>query len=319
MRAGYREVGSLDRMRRLALIANPMASGFTAALHRDVMQILGRTHDVTAVWPTGPGEARAAAARAASEQYDVVAAMGGDGVAHQAANGVLGTPTALGVVPAGTTNVLRRILHLPPKARDAAEAIAEAEGSRPLRVAAVTGDERLDDRHFVATFAVGIGLDAEIIRESERRPLRKVGFGALHYARSATKVAVSGHRHRLPYLRVRSGNRWADAVAVLVQVHDTLTYLGRYPLRVGSGSGLTAVVVERATPTRLIRVVAGALRGGDVSRIRGVHVWQDIDSISVDADPPGWFEADGELLGTTTTLQVEASPHRLLVVDTVSR
>lgn len=304
-------------MRRLLLIANPAASGFTASLHRDVVRILGRTYDVTPLWPNGPVEARQAASSAASDGFEVVVAMGGDGVAHQVANGVLGTTAALGIVPAGTTNVLRRILQLPRKARDAAEAIAEAVGTRPLTVADVSSDSRAGVRAWIATFAVGIGLDAEVIRESEKRPLRKVGLGSLHYARSAATVTMR-HRRRLPYLRAVSGDRQADGVAVIVQVHDTLTYLGKYPMRIGSGSGITAVVIEKAKALRMLRLVGGALRARDVSRIRGIEVWEDIDSIRVESDPQGWFEADGELLGTTATLEVTVSPHPLLVVDTVA-
>ncbi|NIR41978.1 MAG: diacylglycerol kinase family lipid kinase, partial [Actinobacteria bacterium] len=53
--------------------------------------------------PGGPDEARGVAADAATEGYDVVAAMGGDGIVHQVANGLLGGEAALGIVPAGTT------------------------------------------------------------------------------------------------------------------------------------------------------------------------------------------------------------------------
>ena len=118
------------RMRRLILVANPSASGFTASLHRDVVSVLQTGYVVTPVWPDSAAEARAAAADAADEGYDVVVAMGGDGVAHQVANGLADSETALGVVPAGTTNVLRRILGLPRKPLDAAAAIAGSAGWR---------------------------------------------------------------------------------------------------------------------------------------------------------------------------------------------
>ena len=68
-------------MRRLVLIANPVASGFTASLHREVVATLTGPYDVTPVWPSSAVEARQVAADAASDGYDVVVAMGGDGIA----------------------------------------------------------------------------------------------------------------------------------------------------------------------------------------------------------------------------------------------
>ena len=98
-------------MRRLVLVANPAASGFTASLYREVVALLSGPFDVTAVWPNSPDEARSVAAEAVAEGYDVVAAMGGDGIVHQVANGLLGGDTALGIIPgAGGTQRLPRMI-----------------------------------------------------------------------------------------------------------------------------------------------------------------------------------------------------------------
>ncbi len=79
-------------MRRLLLIANPSASGFTGAALRDVEATLGSKYEVTTAWPNGPAESRQAAADAAADGYAVVAAMGGDGVVHHVANGLAFAP-----------------------------------------------------------------------------------------------------------------------------------------------------------------------------------------------------------------------------------
>jgi diacylglycerol kinase family enzyme len=300
-------------MRRLLLVANPAASRFTASLHRDVVAILRHTFDITPVWPDGPAQARVDAAAAAADGFDVVVAMGGDGVVHQVANAVIGTPTALGVIPAGTTNVFRRVAGFPRDPREAAEYIAAASSIRPVATLALTEDDGTGARTHVATFAAGVGFDAEVIKESERRPLRKIGFGAIHYARSVVKVTLADFRGRRPTLRVRTEGRKVDAVAVQFQVQDEFTYMSRLPLRLGSGPKPIATVLRRVTPFRMLQAVVRAAVKSDVSRVRGVDLWEGFDRIEVDADPPAWVEADGELLRPATSIIAAPDERELLV------
>jgi len=239
---------TLQPMRRLVLVANPAASGFTASLYREVVALLSGPFDVTAVWPNSPDEARSVAAEAVTEGYDVVAAMGGDGIVHQVANGLLGGDTALGIIPAGTTNVLGRIIGYPADPRDAAEAISHSNAVRTVPVAEVTTDSALGVQAHLTTFATGVGFDAAVVERAERTPLAKVGFGALHYAWSTARVLFGDYRTRSPHLRVSDGTRQADAVAVMVQLHDTFTYLGPLPLRLcGARPGPVAAVTEGLT------------------------------------------------------------------------
>lgn len=302
-------------MRRLLLVANPAASGFTASLHRDVVAILRRAYDITPIWPNGPAQARTDAAAAASEGFEVVVAMGGDGVVHQVANAVIGTSAALGVVPAGTTNVFRRVAGFPRNPRDAAEAIADTRSTRRMPTLALTDEDNGVRRTQIATFAAGVGFDAEVIRESERRPLRKVGLGALHYARSAAKVTFSEFRRRRPTLRVVAGDRTVEAVAVQFQVQDEFTYLSRLPLRLGSGPKPIATVLRKVTPIRMLHALARAAAKSDVGRVRGIELWEGFERVEITADPATWLEADGELLGTTSRLVVEPDPRALLVLS----
>jgi diacylglycerol kinase family enzyme len=300
---------------RLLLVANPAASGFTSSLHRDTTEILGRSFSVTTIWPDGPQEARAESATAAADGFDVVVAMGGDGVVHQVANGIIGSATAIGVVPAGTTNVFGRLAGFPTKPRDAAEAIADATATTPMSVLRLTEGDR-DTRTHIATFAAGIGFDAEVILESERKPLRKIGFGALHYARSVAKVAVSDYRGRLATLHVGDGTRTAHAVAVQFQVQQEFTYLSRLPLRLSSGPTPIATVLARISGLQMTYAVLRAALRRSVGRVPGIQVWEGFERIEVAADPAAWLEADGEVLGKTSMVVAEPDPRQLLVVGT---
>ena len=300
-------------MRRLLLVANPAASGFTASLHRDVAEILEASFHVTAIWPNGPAQARTESAAAAVEGFDVVVAMGGDGVVHEVANAIIGTNAALGVIPAGTTNVFGRIAGFPRKPRQAAEAIAATTDTKAMPALAIREGRGGSPRDHIATFAAGVGFDAEVIKESERRPLGKVGFGALHYARSTTRVARA-FRDRIPTLRVSDGTRTADAVAVQLQIHDQFTYLGRIPLSLASGPKPVAAVISRVTTPRLLSLLTRSAIRRDMARVPGVEIWEGFDRIEISSDPPSWVEADGELLARASKITVGVKDQELLVV-----
>lgn len=300
-------------MRRLVLIANPNASGFTASLHREVVAALDGPFQVTPVWPNGPEQARQWAADAAADGVDVVVAMGGDGVMHQVANGIAGTAAALGIVPAGTTNVLGRILGIPGDAVAAAGVIAASEETTTLPTGHLQAETVSGATSSTVTFAAGIGFDAEVVRVAERRPLDKVHFGSLHYAKAAFG-RLREFRKRPANLRVEWGSRRVDAVAVLVQLHGEYSFFGRIPIRLGPPEGMTVVTAETLGAVRALRLAGRALTRRDVGRLKGIHLWSGVDKLVVEADPEAWFQADGELLGQGSAFELTADAPPLRVV-----
>lgn len=289
-------------MRRLLLVVNPSASGFTGSMLRDVRGELAESFEVETVWPEGPDESREAAANAAKEGFEVVAAMGGDGVVHHVANGLVGTQSTLGVIPAGTTNVYSRILGMPSRARRAAAALGDAK-PETVPVAAITFDG--SPRPSYATFALGIGYDAEVVELAERRPASKTYFGGIHYARSALKTVWSGFRDRPATLRAVAHGRSADGVAVVVQIHGPYTYFGPIPLRVGPSleDGVTVAVARTLNPAAAVRLFSRVL----LSRMTGAgdaELWAGVARLSVSADPEAMVQADGEQLGKAAEVTV---------------
>jgi diacylglycerol kinase family enzyme len=304
-------------MRRLVLVANPAASGFTTSLHGEVSALLDEGFAVETAWPTDAEGARRAAAEAAAGGTDVVAAMGGDGVIHQVAHGLVGTGTALAIIPAGTTNVLRRIVGYPSDPRDAAAAVARSAATRTVPLAAVTTRGPAGTRTRLATFAAGVGFDAAVVRRAERNPLSKIGLGGLHYALSTLGVLIGDYRTRLPHLRVSAGGgRRTDAVAVMVQLHRVFTYFGPVPLRLdGPHPPPVAAIAREVRTLRTLRLLGGAAFGADPSRLDGVDVWSGFEALRIEAEPPVWAEADGELLGEAHTVEIRPNAERLSLVE----
>jgi diacylglycerol kinase family enzyme len=302
-------------MRRLLLLANPSASGFTGASYRDVVSVLSDSFDVDAEWPHGPGETRELASQAAADGYAVIAAMGGDGVVHHAANGAVGTDAALGIIPAGTTNVVARIFDLPKKPRKAAAAIASLP-SVPTRMARIESTFEGETAVEYATFAVGVGFDADVVERAERRPHSKLQFGGLHYAESAISALLRDWRSRPANLRVEIDGVRTDGVAALTQVHHPYTYFGRVPLHITRGpvDGLAVVVAEDLEIHRSAEIFARALLRRPLSERLGAPVFSRFEKMVIEADPAAPIQADGEHLGRFSHLEITPAHHALLVV-----
>jgi YegS/Rv2252/BmrU family lipid kinase len=137
------------------------------------------------------GDAIALARAAAQAGCDVAIVAGGDGTIGEAVNGLVGTRTALGVLPVGTANVLARQLgistHTLTNPLRLQEAVAGwAEGTvRPVDVGQVVG--QANDRYFLCW--AGIGLDAQVATRMESGPRHTRRLRMLPYAIAIVMVA----------------------------------------------------------------------------------------------------------------------------------
>lgn len=302
-------------MRRLLLLSNPSASGFTGAIYRDVLRILEGDFDVAAEWPQGTEATRTRAAAAADEGFDVVAAMGGDGVVHHVANGLAYTTAALGIIPTGTTNVLGRIYGLHSEPKRAARAMA----SLPVvttRMAAIETEPPLSHASEYATFAVGAGYDADVVARAEERPQSKIWLGGAHYAQSALSKLLTDWRSRPANLTVSAGGERAHGVVALVQVHYPYTFFGPIPLQITSGpvDGLAAICVEDLEVHHSTEILMRAMFRRPMGERLHVTQWTEFDRMEVDAEPPTPIQADGEHLGEVDRLVVRDAPDALLAL-----
>lgn len=286
-------------MARLMLVANPAASQFTGGDHRQIVRLLSRQHMVEAVWPNSAGDARIIAADAVTAGFEGVIAMGGDGIVHQVAQSLVGTDVFLGVLPAGTTNVFARQIGLPSKATRAARYLAaepQLHHHPVVTVTASSGTGQVSTHH--AVFAVGAGIDADIVAAAETEPYRKYRFGAVHYARTAISLLWTDIRRRRPTIVVAAPERETAAVGVMAQFHPAFTYFGRRPLRFDPSTPdpMTLVVVERLPMRRLLPVLRRIALGHSLDRVRGLSVWNGVTEFSISSPDPVRVELDGELI-----------------------
>lgn len=303
-------------MQRVVVIANPVASQFTGGSHRDVMAMLNRKFEVEALWPGSAPEATAAAVQAVAEDAEIVVAMGGDGMVHHVAQGLIGTDTALGIVPAGTTNVVARIFGVPSKHTKAVRVITDV--TTPTRVGTARMSLRRGDIETVhhAVFAAGLGLDAEVVRVADADPYRKYRFGSLHYARSALAVGFKTYPSVKPHVTLTADGRSTVATTALTQFREAYTYFGKIELRFDDAppDPMSILILDRLKRRRVPSIFFNALFHRDLDAIEGFDVWNEVTSLGFEADPPVAAQADGEALGLADAGSIEWAPDSLLLL-----
>jgi len=107
------------------------------------------------------GDARRLASEAAAEGYDTVIVAGGDGTVGEAANGLIGTDVALGILPLGTFMNVARMLCVPFDLEQAMMVI-KMRNTRLIDVGeilAIEGEPVREPSFFLESAGVGIEAD----------------------------------------------------------------------------------------------------------------------------------------------------------------
>ncbi len=110
-------VGETPPSRRMLVIVNPYATTVSDRLKNLVVYALRGSYQVDAIDTEAREHATELCREAARAGYDVVVAFGGDGTVNEAANGLIGSDTALTCLPGGRANVYCRMLGHPHRRR----------------------------------------------------------------------------------------------------------------------------------------------------------------------------------------------------------
>ncbi|SHF75558.1 Diacylglycerol kinase family enzyme [Jatrophihabitans endophyticus] len=304
---------------RVLVVTNPRATAMSDR-ERDVLaHALASDAELEVAETANRGHAAALACRAMRNGTDVVVALGGDGTVNEVINGLLtdgvhdGVP-ALGVVPAGSTNVFVRALGLPNDPIEATGSLLEGLRSGSRRSVSMG---MADDRYFC--FAAGLGFDAAIVHGVERK--RRQGKRSTHVLYSRVGVSEffrADRRHPKLHVELADGTRIEDVFFAVVTNADPWTYVGNRPLRptpdvdFDTGLGLYA----RRRMRTLGVLVSMARLSGKRPRIGrfGARVVQDLDHITVVADEPMPFQVDGDALDSREKVTFRAVPDAIRVV-----
>src|SRR5262249_52435750 len=154
-------------------------AGFLRRNRPFVRKVLGALeahgHKVTPRETQGPGDGTRLARSCVEEGADLVLAMGGDGTIHEVMNGMIGSQTPLGALPAGTANVLAMETGLGPATLVAADQLRGLEAAR-IGVGLIEEPDGTPRRHFL--LMAGAGFDAYAVASVNTRVKGYLGKGA---------------------------------------------------------------------------------------------------------------------------------------------
>jgi diacylglycerol kinase (ATP) len=286
-----------------AVIFHPekVSKDFRASLSRALQEreLTDVTWHETTVEDAGGGHTVTALAAG----VDFVIAAGGDGTVRSVANGLAGSDVPLGIVPAGTGNLLARNLDLP---LEEAEAIGVALDGRDHAIdlieLTIDGGRR---EHFAVM--AGAGVDAMIMDETDPNLKRVVGPAAYFVA------AGKAMGRRPMHLTITiDGGRRRHRRAMLVLIGN----VGKLPAGIDllpdavPDDGLLDIFV--ASPRRL-RDWIGVLIGLVRRHHRGPAEAGSGRRIEVSMREAENYQLDGDVVGSCQRMVAEIKPGALTV------
>jgi diacylglycerol kinase (ATP) len=289
----------------MLIIFNPVAGRRRAASLWRVLDLLVENGIKVEVAETQhAGHATELARAAARAERGMVVAAGGDGTIAEVANGLLGSNTALGIIPLGTANVLAKEYRL----STAPRAIANALAYRRTQLL-WPGIARMAGSEHVFVQMVGLGFDGAVVHGLQPLLKRVIGRGAYVWQSLWESVA-----YRFPKVRLSVDGKDYEAASVVVT--KGRLYGGPYLLAPNAASTLPGFQVALfENPGTFPALLSGAaLPLGLLPRCPGVRVISGTHVEFYAQNGPIMTQSDGDALAGTPACVVNAGSPIPLVV-----
>ena len=301
-------VEQASQSRRCAVIYNP--TKVSDKFHALVEESLQRNGWSNTLWLETSAEdpGRAMTRQAVTEQVDLVIGAGGDGTIRYVADGLAHSGIPMGLVPAGTGNLLARNLDLP---LEEVEAIEVALGGqvRLMDLVRIAVDDRPPE-HFAVM--AGIGIDAMMMDETNEDLKDKVGSAAYF-------VAAGKALGRLPVrMTVQlDNNRPVRRHAMLCVIGNVGTLRGNLTLIPGASPDDGLLDLYIASPRRFRHWAKVALRLITRRPKKDDQVDQHMGKrVRIKIHGKDNYQLDGDVVGESTTLDAEIQPGALAICVT---
>jgi diacylglycerol kinase (ATP) len=220
---------------------------------------------------------------------DLFLAAGGDGTINEVAEGLVATPVPLGILPAGTANVLATELGLRSNLLRVAERLNEF---RPYRISVghVTCEGGARGRHFL--LMAGVGLDAHIVYQVSL-PLKArtgklaywiAGWGMLGRRLAEFQVEIEGVERRCSFALVSKVRNYGGDLAI---ARNATLFDDRFEV----------ILFEGRTTLLYVKYLAGVMTNR-LAGMKGVTITNArCLKFSAPKDQRTYVQVDGEFVG----------------------
>lgn len=299
---------------RILLIVNSFASSVTPRNTVLVHEHLAKRHDVQVVETNERGHATRFAQDAASRGLDAVVGFGGDGTLNEIATGLAGSDTALAMLPGGSTNVFVRTLGI---ANDPMVALTQLMAGIDRNEIERVSLGQANGRYF--TFHAGIGYDAAVVAQVERRSSLKRLVGQPLFAYSALHSWFKSYDRKYPHFTMNiDGRAIPNGFFSVVLNTNPYTFVGKHAIHLSSAASLekklVVVTFRKMTTPLMLKTLYSALRRGGLETSSGIDIATDVENVKIEFPAPFPYQLDGDYLGDTTSIEIKHCPEALRLV-----
>jgi diacylglycerol kinase (ATP) len=295
------------------LVYNPVAGRYPSRLLTEraakVLEEYGWQVDITTT--TDGSQISVLAQQAVQERKDSLIIVGGDGSLNKALPSLVGTETALGVLPAGTANVWAQELGLPGLSWTRWRALEESAHRLARGGVRRVDTGKCNEKYFLLWS--GIGIDAFIVHRIEPRKQWEKNFTLVRYAASAV---WSASRWQGVNIRVMTDSLQIEGKFMLVEVSNIRLYAGGLATlspQATLDDGLMELWLFDGESVEDILQQAWSLWSGkhvDSERVRLVQ----FNQIVLESDTQIYLQMDGEPEVGDSQVAISVLPRQLKVM-----
>ena len=285
---------------RVTVIANPATRMSGQALAAALSEWRPGLEDVRLYFSDGQGNTELLAHRAA-ERSDLVIAAGGDGTVGEVATALAHTGIPLGIIPAGSTNIVAKELNIPTAPGAALDLIARQDAILAMDLGFVNGRAMLH--------MAGAGFDSRLFALTDRRLKRRFGWGA--YVAAGVRASMA----RPASLLVTTPSETFRVESPLVLLANGSSIINRN-LRIDSNPAvddgiLDLYIVVATTPLPTMETLMHAMLGGlgDAPDV----IYRPVTAVRIESDLPLPYQIDGDVVGNLP-IDVSVAPRALRVI-----
>ncbi|MEY4146468.1 MAG: hypothetical protein RL278_24, partial [Actinomycetota bacterium] len=240
--------------------------------------------------------------------------FGGDGTLNEIATGLAGSDTALAMLPGGSTNVFVRTLGI---ANDPMVALTQLMAGIDRNEIERVSLGQANGRYF--TFHAGIGYDAAVVEQVERRSSLKRVVGQPLFAYSALYSWFKSYDRKYPHFTMNiDGRAIPNGFFSVVLNTNPYTFVGKHPIHLSAAASLekklVVVTFRKMTTPLMLKTLYSALRRGGLETSSGIDIATDVENVKIEFPAPFPYQLDGDYLGDTTSIDIKHCPEALRLV-----